>query len=230
LGSPLTSGIAACRLPAYGVHDGAKVLVCSDELAEMLGASSAAEIVGRDVVTLIAPEARDQAIAAIVARTPVVCSSVGMTIDGATFPIQIGSTPVRSRSGEATLMTVRDLSPIAIVVDDEPTVARMAAFLMRNAGYQVATYTSSRRAVEEYESGTASVIVSDVLMSELDGVSMVQQLRRTDPELPVVFVSGYTTEPVPQDRNTRFVKKPFGIAELAAALLQLPERARAPLE
>jgi len=223
--------LKVCRLPAYGVHDGAKLLACSDELAEMFGAASAAEVLGQEVLTLIAPEAQERSIATIFRGAPRSCASVGVRLDGAAFPIQVTSSLVRSREcGEARLVLVRDLSPAALVVDDEPELARITAFLMRHAGYQTATYTSPRQALADYQAGVASVIVTDVSMPELDGVALAQRIRKLDPGVPVIFVSGYSTEPVPQIPGTIFVKKPFGIAELERALASLPERVRARLE
>lgn len=217
-------------MPAYGVHDGATIRVCSEELASMFGAVSAADVVGSDILAFIAPEARDQAIAAVLSAAPGCYTSIGLRPDGHRFPIQVGSTPIRHRHGGARLFTVRDLSPIALVVDDEETVVKMTASLLRMSGFQVAAYTNARQAVAAYYPGGASVVVSDVLMPELDGIAMVRLLREQEPGLPVIFISGYSQEPVREDSVTAFVKKPFGIAALTRALESLPARAREPLE
>jgi PAS domain S-box-containing protein len=228
--SPSDSALKACRLPAYGVHDGANILVCSNELAEMFGAGSPSEVVGRDILSFIEPGARDRVIACVLSGAPGTYKSKGLRLDGVVIPIEIASTPVRYSGREARLFTVRDLSPVALVVDDEPPVARLTAVLLRLAGYQTATYVSPRQALADYWSGGASVIVSDIMMPELDGVSLVHRLRRLDAGVPVIFVSGYTAEPVPQDSSTVFVKKPFVREHLDRALASLPERARAPIE
>jgi PAS domain S-box-containing protein len=228
--SPSDSALKACRLPAYGVHDGANILVCSNELAEMFGAGSPSEIVGRDILSFIEPGERDRVVACVVSAAPGAYKSRGARLDGLTIPIEITSTPIRYGGREARVFTVRDLSPIALVVDDEPPVARLTAVLLRLAGYQTAAYVSPRQALADYWTGAASVIVSDVLMPELDGVALVHRLRRLDPGVPVIFVSGYSTDPVPQDAATIFVKKPFIRDHLDRALANLPERARAPIE
>lgn len=227
---PSASALKMCRLPAYGVHDGARILVCSDELAEMFGAASAAEVVGRELFSFIAPEARDQAIATIVSGASGDYASIGVRLDGAQFPIQILTTSIRSRDGEARLMLVRDLSPVALIVDDEAPVARMTASLLRLAGYQSVAYTSPRQALADYQAGAASLIVSDIQMPELDGIAMVQELRKIEPGVPVLYISGYSVDPPPQDATTFFLSKPFGMQDLAQALAGLPEPARAPLE
>jgi len=219
--------LKTCRLPAFGVHDGAKVCVCSNELAEMFAAGSPAEIVGRDILSFISPEAVDRVVAHVLSGSHGIYKSKGVRLDGVTIPIEVASTPIRYSGREARLFTIRDLSPVALVIDDEPRVARLTGVLLRLAGYQTAVYTSPRQALADYWNGAASVIVSDVLMPELDGVALVQRLRRLDPGAPVIFVSGYTTDPVPQDAATIFVKKPFVREHLDQALANLPERARA---
>lgn len=196
----------------------------------MFGVTSAAEVVGSDILNFIAPEARDQTIAAVLSATSGCYASIGVRPDGQQFPIEVGSTAIRHRSGTARLFTVRDLSPIALVVDDEETVVKMTASLLRMVGFQVAAYTSARQAIAAYYPGAASVVVSDVLMPELDGVSMVRILREQEPGLPAIFISGYSREPVLEDALTVFVEKPFGMQDLNRALATLPARAREPIK
>lgn len=198
----------------------------------MFGATSPSEVLGRDVLAFVAPEARDEAIAAILSGgTAAAYVSVGVRVEGETFPMRVESRSIRSgEGGEARLVLITDLSPVALVVDDELPVARLTGALMRHAGYQAITYTSARQALADYQPGGASVIVTDVRMPELDGVSLAQRLRKLDPTLPVVFMSGYAEIAVPRDVGMVLLKKPFGIAELERALAGLPERARARLD
>ena len=226
----LESALKARCLPAFGVHNGSKLLLCSEELAEMFGASSAAEAAECNFLSFLAPGQRDQAVAAAVSAGQSRYRSTGVRFDGGEFPIEVASAPIRYGGREARLFTVRDLSPMALVVDDEPPVGRMTAVLLRLAGYQTATYSSSRQALADYRIGAASVIVSDIAMPELDGVALVQKIRKLDADVPVIFVSGYSSDPVPQDAATIFVRKPFVREQLEQALAHLPARARAPLE
>ena len=190
------SGLKLCRLPAYGVHDGARLLVCSRDLVHLFGAHSASELAGREIFHLLAPEARDNTIAAIMSGVDGSYRSIGLRLDGKAFPMQISCTSVRHRGDIAHLFTVRDLSPLAVVVDDEATIARMTGSLMRNIGYQTAVYTGSTELLADYQADMVSVLVSDVQMPGMDGVSMVEKIREFDAEVPVIFVSGYSPQPI----------------------------------
>ena len=197
----------------------------------MFGAASAEEVVDGDVLSFLSPGSRDTPVAAVLLGQPGCYRLEGVRLDGSTFPIEVTATPIQFReSGEARLVLVRDLSPVALGVDDEPPVARLTAALMRNAGYQTALFTSPCAAVAGYYAGAASVIVTDVRMPEMDGVAMVRRIREVDPEVPVVFMSGFAEVDVPRDELTAWLKKPFGIADLGRALSRLPARARATLE
>jgi CheY-like chemotaxis protein len=198
------SAIQRCRAPAYGVHDGGKVLLC----------------------TFIAPQARDEAVAAMLTSHSGPYRSLGLKLNGSVFPIEIAAGTIRFQEGTARLFTVRDLSPIAIVVDEELPVLNVTGALLRLSGYQTVVYTSARRARDEYEVNGASVLISDVTMPEVDGPELVRGLRERDPLLPVVFISGGFTNPLPLDDQTVFVKKPFRTDDLLGALATLPERAR----
>jgi len=183
---------------------------------------AAEDAIGHELLAFIAPDARDESVSSVAGTY----RSFGIRSGGDTFSIEIASTPVRFRGGESRLIAVRDLSPVALVVDDEAPVAHMTANLMCHLGYQAATHISSRAAIADYRPGAASVIVSDVMMPELDGPAMVQTIRSMDPTVPVIFISGFSTAPVAEDAATAFVKKPFGFAELKRAVAGLPERAR----
>ena len=67
-----------------------------------------------------------------------------------------------------------------------------------------------------------SLLVTDVLMPRMDGPELVERARQLQPELPVLYVSGYTTdellEPGGLPPRTAFLTKPFTRATLAAEI------------
>jgi two-component system cell cycle sensor histidine kinase/response regulator CckA len=66
------------------------------------------------------------------------------------------------------------------------------------------------------------LVVSDVVMPELDGPSLLKELRKTRPELKIIFVSGYAEDAfrknLPEGEKFHFLPKPFSLKQLAVAV------------
>jgi CheY-like chemotaxis protein len=153
-----------------------------------------------------------------------------MRLNGVNVPIELYSCPIRFRGNAARLFTVRDLSPLALVVDDDRAVAKMTGALIRRLGYQTVTYANPLALLSDYLPHIVSLLISDIDMPELDGIAMVGRLREADPELPVLYVSGSVETTTNSDERTFVLAKPFGLQGLQEVLAGFPERARADLK
>jgi CheY-like chemotaxis protein len=188
-------------------------------------------VTGRDVLAFIDPEHRDTAVQSALTDPGKPLRTRGLRADGSSFPIEVSAYKVRRQGRVARLILVRDVSPLAVVVDDDNIVKNLLAALMRMAGYQTCAFQLPDAALQEFEPGMVSVVVTDVQMPGRNGVDLVAEMRKSDPELPVIFVSGFSESPVPRgDTKTRFVQKPFGVNDLKEALLKLPPRAQRELD
>jgi CheY-like chemotaxis protein len=111
---------------------------------------------------------------------------------------------------------------LVLLVEDEPRVRAQARRLLQRAGYEVLEAADGAHGSRIFgERGTdISVVVTDVVMPMIGGVEMVSALRASRPELPVVFVSGYTAEDqdLPTDGRTTFLTKPYTIDALCDAI------------
>jgi two-component system cell cycle sensor histidine kinase/response regulator CckA len=111
---------------------------------------------------------------------------------------------------------------LVLLVEDEPRVRAQARRLLQRSGYEVieASDGAEGRRVFAERRGDVSVVVTDVVMPMIGGVDMVATLRVMRPELPVVFVSGYTAEEqdLPLDDRTAFLTKPYTIEALCDAI------------
>ena len=66
-----------------------------------------------------------------------------------------------------------------------------------------------------------ALLISDVVMPLMDGPTMVREARKTRPELPILFMSGYAEEQLRKSidiANVAFLPKPFSVQELAEAV------------
>ena len=111
---------------------------------------------------------------------------------------------------------------LVLLVEDEPRVRSQARRLLQRSGFAVLEASDGVEGMKVFREhlGTITVVVSDVVMPIMGGVDMVTELRRLEPTLPVVFVSGYTAEDqdLPLDGQTAFLTKPYTIASLCEAI------------
>lgn len=76
--------------------------------------------------------------------------------------------------------------------------------------------------VLERSNGQVDLVVSDVVMPEMDGPTLARELRSRNPELKIIFVSGYAEDAfqkhLPEHGQFAFLPKPFSLKELVAVV------------
>lgn len=94
--------------------------------------------------------------------------------------------------------------PTILAVDDDPVVLTLVHAILERAGYRTVLAESGWRAVELYESAAAPVtlLLTDVIMPDLNGPVLAARLRAQNPELKVLFISGF--------HDTQFVQRSMG--------------------
>ena len=111
-----------------------------------------------------------------------------------------------------------------LVVDDDAGPRRVVRRLLEREGYEVIAAESALEALGELESreGQFFGVVSDYLMPGMSGMELLTQIRRRWPDLPVVLVSGFTSDDVTggalRDLRAHFLPKPFTRDELLNAV------------
>jgi len=111
-----------------------------------------------------------------------------------------------------------------LLVEDEEAVRRFAARALESRGYNVLKATTGVEALDVLaENGNAiDLVISDVMMPEMDGPKLLQQMRKTLPDMQVIFISGYAEEALrrelAEDESFIFLPKPFSLKDLASAV------------
>jgi signal transduction histidine kinase/CheY-like chemotaxis protein len=113
-----------------------------------------------------------------------------------------------------------------LVVEDQPELAQLIRRLLEPAGYTVTVCTDAENALTEFGAiHNPALLITDVVMPGLTGPELATAMRQRHPELPVLFMSGYTAAALgPQvqlDGNSGLVEKPFNRGTLLAAVEQL---------
>ncbi|MFG1357796.1 hybrid sensor histidine kinase/response regulator [Xanthobacter pseudotagetidis] len=111
-----------------------------------------------------------------------------------------------------------------LLVEDEDAVRAFASRALSGRGYDVLTAASGVEALEVMETcgKKLDLVVSDVVMPEMDGPTLLKELRARDPRLKVVFISGYAEDAfarnLPPSEHFAFLPKPFSLKQLVAAV------------
>jgi PAS domain S-box-containing protein len=116
---------------------------------------------------------------------------------------------------------------VVLLVEDEEPVRSMLQLILDRSGYAVleAADGVEALAVADGRLDDLDLVVTDVAMPRLGGRELVAKLRQRRPDLPVLFISGYTPDPLDEDAQTRFLQKPFTLDDLLGAtqtLLNVP--------
>jgi CheY-like chemotaxis protein len=115
------------------------------------------------------------------------------------------------------------VSKCVLVVDDDPVNSAMVAEVLVSAGYAVIARSDSRRILEYHEAIGFDVIVTDVLMPDLDGLELIMKRRDAGNTVRIVAMSAGSGayDPLPAARTfgaNATLHKPIRVAELLAAV------------
>jgi two-component system, cell cycle sensor histidine kinase and response regulator CckA len=111
-----------------------------------------------------------------------------------------------------------------LLVEDEEGLRQLNARGLASRGYTVLEAGNGVEAIEVLESSDAEIdlVVSDVVMPEMDGPTLLRELRSRNPELKIIFVSGYAEDAfqkhLPADGQFAFLPKPFTLKQLVNAV------------
>jgi len=102
-----------------------------------------------------------------------------------------------------------------LVVDDEPAVLTLITTLLKKNGYDHLGANSARDALALFTKHRDKVdlLVSDIMMPEMDGFALTSAIHRRKPDLPVIFVSAFC-DTITDAHRYECISKPFAPAEL----------------
>lgn len=115
-----------------------------------------------------------------------------------------------------------------LIVEDVPDTLNLLRVTLEFKGYRVLTARNGREALDAIQKERPSVIITDILMPQMDGFSLVQRLRINPDtrDIPVIFLSA--TYVSPEDKHfamtlgaTRFIEKPIDTDDLLKTIAEL---------
>lgn len=134
--------------------------------------------------------------------------------EAAVAPAEPQPKPVADLTGQGTIL----------LVEDEEGLRGLNARGLSSRGYTVIEAGNGLEAISILDSRATGVdlVVSDVVMPEMDGPTLLKELRKRDPDLKIIFVSGYAEDAfeknLPERGQFAFLPKPFTLKQLVAAV------------
>jgi DNA-binding response OmpR family regulator len=114
-----------------------------------------------------------------------------------------------------------------LVVDDEADICTSLQDRLTIEGYKVLTASDGRKGLQVYHDHLIDLVITDVLMPELDGLEVVRTLRRLASAIPIIAMSGGANRDLDflveatEFGATRTISKPFRVEELVVMVHDL---------
>lgn len=108
-----------------------------------------------------------------------------------------------------------------LVVEDEAGIQKLIKLMLEDLGYKVLSAGSAKEAlqVSEIHGHEIRLVITDVIMPEMNGRELADRLKALHPDLDILFMSGYTSDVIARlgilDPGVHFIEKPFSVESLA---------------
>ena len=128
---------------------------------------------------------------------------------------------------EVTAKPVAHGQETILLVEDEPSILNVTTMILTGQGYTVLAANSPGEAIRlaGEHAGEISLLITDVIMPEMNGRDLAENLRSLYPHIKRLFMSGYTADVIAQhgalDEGVHFIQKPFSTPGLAAKVREV---------
>lgn len=148
---------------------------------------------------------------------------------GTRFDVYLPTAGAAAKPATAAAVVKEEMEPEALwgsasllLVEDEDMVRAVAERALVRQGYNVETARDGEEALDHFAAGNSyDLVVSDVMMPNMDGPTMARKLREKYGDVKILFMSGYAEEQLRQSinlDNVHFLPKPFSVQQIAAAV------------
>ena len=124
---------------------------------------------------------------------------------------------------------VTERSVHVLVVEDEPLAAGQMARYLEAKGYRASTVGDGLAGLRVHRKDPADIVVTDLRMPHLDGYEFIRELRRDNPDLPIIVVTGHMRMEGGEEERTGaavVLKKPINLRELAQTVERMLKKTR----
>jgi two-component system, cell cycle response regulator CpdR len=116
------------------------------------------------------------------------------------------------------MRTPVDISARILLAEDDNDMRRFLVKALENAGYAVASFDNGLSAYNRLREEPFELLLTDIVMPEMDGIELARRATELDPEIKVMFITGFAAVALNPDsaapRDARILSKPFHLRDL----------------
>jgi two-component system cell cycle response regulator CpdR len=105
-----------------------------------------------------------------------------------------------------------------LLAEDDNDMRQFLTRALKNAGYEVVSFDNGKSAYERLREEPFSLLLSDIVMPEMDGIELARRATELDPDLKVMFITGFAAvalNPASETpKHAKVLSKPFHLREL----------------
>ena len=105
-----------------------------------------------------------------------------------------------------------------LLAEDDNDMRRFLAKALANAGYDVISFDNGASAYERLREEPFSLLLTDIVMPEMDGIELARRATELDPDLKVMFITGFAAVALNPEsnapKNAKVLSKPFHLKDL----------------
>ena len=112
-----------------------------------------------------------------------------------------------------------------LLAEDDNDMRRFLVKALQTAGYAVASFDNGLSAYNRLREEPFELLLTDIVMPEMDGIELARRATELDPEIKVMFITGFAAVALNPDNKTpkdaRVLSKPFHLRELVSEVQRL---------
>ena len=116
------------------------------------------------------------------------------------------------------MRTPIEISAKILLAEDDNDMRRFLVKALQNAGYSVSSFDNGMSAYNRLREEPFELLLTDIVMPEMDGIELARRATELDPEIKVMFITGFAAVALNPDNNApqdaRILSKPFHLRDL----------------
>ena len=112
-----------------------------------------------------------------------------------------------------------------ILAEDDNDMRRFLVKALENAGYEVVSYDNGRSAYDRLREEPFELLLTDIVMPEMDGIELGRKATELDPDMKVMFITGFAAVALNPDnqapKDAKVLSKPFHLRDLVSEVQKL---------